>query len=105
MKVKFKQWDCIAQGAYYGNERRAIELIDAEDGEPIATASVNLPDEILHENCIFIKDYAENAGMVIALIEAGIILKYVQSVAHTGYVSIASYLLTEEAMERLWPKK
>ena len=42
--VKFKEWNCKPVKAFYGNGRIAIQLIDAEDGEPIATATINIPD-------------------------------------------------------------
>ena len=38
-QVRFKDWDCIVQKRQYGNGRVALQLIDAEDGSPIATAS------------------------------------------------------------------
>ena len=43
-RVRFKQWDCIVRKREYGNGRPALELVDAEDGSPIAKATVNLPD-------------------------------------------------------------
>lgn len=41
--VRFKDWSCTVQMPLptYGNGRKAICLIDAEDGQPIATATVN----------------------------------------------------------------
>ena len=43
-----------------------------EEGEPIATASVKLEDGTEEGYC-FIKDWAENEGMLEALLEAGLV--------------------------------
>ena len=76
MKVKFKEWDCIVQfSKYTQNNRIAISLIDAEDGEPIAKATLNLNEIPLEKNEIIIKNYSENEGIYDCLVEAGIISK------------------------------
>ena len=48
----------------YSNGRPALELLNAEDGLPYATATVNLPDVLLADNEVLIKDYSENDGML-----------------------------------------
>ena len=57
----------------YVNGQTAIRLVD-QDGHPFMTASVahdvNIPDD-----CVIIKNYSENEGIMEALIEAGIIEK------------------------------
>ena len=73
MKVKFMEWECDVVYGQYGNGRTAISLMDAADGSPIATASVNLPDEPLKDKEVAIKDYSENEGMLDALMDAGVI--------------------------------
>jgi len=78
MKIKFNQWNCTAVGMLYGSGNRAIQLIDAEDHEPIAVATVNMEPyrndgkEILDDE-IFVKDYSENSGMTESLLRADII--------------------------------
>lgn len=72
-KVRFKRWDCVMEFGQYSNSRVAIKLIDANNGEPVAVATINLPDEPLGKDEIFIKDYSENTGMVNALYNAGVI--------------------------------
>lgn len=57
----------------YANGRAAISLYDAEDGCPYATASVNLPDVLLKENEVLIKDYSENEGILSFLVENNIV--------------------------------
>lgn len=73
-EMKFKQWDCVLfETKYIFGDRKAWILEDASDGSPVATCSVNLPDEPLSDNEIFIKDYSENEGMLKALIERGFV--------------------------------
>ncbi len=55
------------------NGHTALSLYDAKTGEPVATASLNMPHVPLPPNQVFIKDYSENAGMLKALAEAGIV--------------------------------
>ena len=72
--VRFQRWDCLAiLHRYQNNNRPAIQLIDRNDHSPIATASINIPQASLAENEVLIKDYAENVGMLQALIDAGIV--------------------------------
>lgn len=71
MIVTFKQWKCwVDVGRYlFGGSR--IELVDAEDGSPVATATSNLDG--LTRGCVAIKDYSENEGMLKVLVDAGIV--------------------------------
>jgi hypothetical protein len=85
--VRFKDWDCIVQKCQYGNGRPALQLIDANDGDPIATATVNLPDVPAGPNEVFIKDYSENEGMLKALTDAGVIKPTGDSV-RSGFVTV-----------------
>ena len=94
MNVKFMEWDCEVQFAHYSNGRTGIRLIDQVDGEPIATATVNLPNEPLGEGEVIVKDYSENAGMLKALMDAGIVSapsRYVSSGFITAPVCILLY--------------
>ena len=70
-KVKFKRWVGEAQFAKYENGNNAIRIVE-ENGEPIATASVNL-EQVLPADRVYIKDWSENEGMLFALIDAGIV--------------------------------
>ena len=69
----------------YDNGRTALRLIDAEDGSPRATATVNIPEAKLAANEVMIKGWSENAGMQAALIAAGVIGPQLRSVP-TGFV-------------------
>ena len=105
MKVKFKQWNCIAVGRRYGNKLKAIELVsDDNKREPIAVATVNLAPydaKPTSDNHVFVKDYSENDGIEFALFEAGIIVEGSTRTVETGHVNVNEYLLTDEALE-LW---
>src|SRR5690606_29262953 len=43
--IKFKNWKCNIQFGQYGTGATALSLVDHVDGEPVATASVNLMKE------------------------------------------------------------
>jgi len=85
-KVMFAGELCSLQFGNYGNGRLSIQLADRH-GEPYGRATVNLPDEVLGEDEVFIKDYSENEGMLSALIEAGIVADTGRRV-RTGYVEV-----------------
>lgn len=65
---------CNIQLTKYHNMRLCISLVDTEYEEPIAKATINLPDyplpSALH---VAIKDYSKNEGMLDFLIESGIV--------------------------------
>ena len=77
----------------YGNGRPAIELI-CDDGGPYATATVNMVDAMPAKDCVFIKDYSENEGMLDSLVKAGV-------VEPTGVMVRAGFVRVPEA--RLLP--
>src|SRR4051812_41388986 len=70
-RVRFKQWDCVVEKRQFGNGRVALALVDEEG--PVATATMNLPTATLGRNQVLIKSYAENEGMLEALIAAGVV--------------------------------
>lgn len=87
-RVNYKGSDCwLIQSQYGYGGSPALQLIDAQDGEPVATCTVNMPDYNLAEGEICIKDYSENEGMLDFLVKEGIVEdtgKRLQS----GYVTI-----------------
>jgi len=95
MEVQFKEWKCTVGFAKYNNGRIAIQLIDAHNGYPIATASVNLPHEPMDADEVAIKDYSENAGMYSALNEAGLISTPTR-IVQSGYAYIPICKLLEQ---------
>ena len=71
--VKFKQWDCFLKVGMYGNGRVALTLQDVYTCHPVAHCTLNLHDDRLAYDEIAIKNYAENEGMLEALISAGVV--------------------------------
>lgn len=84
-RVRFRDWDCIVRKREYANGRPALVLVDAEDGSPIAAATVNLPDVTLGRNQVAIKDWSENEGLLKALTAAGVVKPTGQTV-RSGFV-------------------
>ena len=81
IKIKFQEWDCTLEFAKYANGRHALVLVEEiEPYEQVATATINLPNESIEEDEIFIKDYSENSGMVKALMNANIIGESVRNI-------------------------
>lgn len=83
--VDFQGWTCVLQIDDFARGGKALQLVDQTEGYPIARASLWVeglaPDEIA------VKDYGENAGMLVSLLEAAVVTtphRYVTS----GYVKI-----------------
>lgn len=100
--VEFAGYRCVAYETAYPSEAggaRAIYLVDAADGEPVATATVNVEgvSEKLPDREVLIKDYSENEGMLEALARAGLVEDTGRRV-RTGYVAVpvARLLYPEE---------
>ena len=79
--VNFLNCDCEVVKRKYNNGRTALELIIAQDdverefykGEPMATATVNIPMANLEADEVIIKDYSENEGMLETLVKARVV--------------------------------
>ena len=87
IRVRFRDWDCIVQKRQYENGRPALRLIDAEDGSPITSATVNLPDKRLGKNQVLVKSYSENEGLLEALVAAGVV-KPTGQMVRSGFVEV-----------------
>ena len=66
----------------YANGRKAIRIVDVEDGSPIMTATVNLPDVHLERDEIIIKNYSENEGCLPFLVTNGVVSPAIRWVGH-----------------------
>lgn len=86
-EVQFRDWRCRVEHRRYGNGRTALQLVDAEDGSPIAKATVNLPDVEMAPDEVAIKSYAENEGLLEVLTDAGIV-EPTSRVVVSGYVTV-----------------
>jgi hypothetical protein len=71
--IRFQEWDCDIELGRYNNGRPALILNDAHDGEQVAVATVNLQNEPVGDNEVFIKNYSENEGILEALVSAGVV--------------------------------
>ena len=87
MNVQFKEWSCTLVFTKYFDLNTAILLVDADDGSPVATATINLPDYNLADGEVAIKDYSENEGMFNVLNTAGVISDPIRFEA-TGFVNV-----------------
>lgn len=85
--VHFRHWECVVEKRQYRNGEPALVLNDAHTGEEIAIATVNLPDFTKRTNEVFIKDYSENAGILDALLAAGVVKATGESV-QSGFARI-----------------
>lgn len=92
--VKFNKWFCNVELHQYGNRRLCIKLTNAVDdhendsyaGEPIATATTNVPEININENEVIIKNYSENEGMFEAMEKAGYVSSF--RLGQTGHVEV-----------------
>lgn len=73
--IRFADCNCAVERRRYPNGRVALQLVTHDDGfpEPVATATVNVPEWELADDEVIIKDYAENHGILAALITAGLV--------------------------------
>lgn len=72
VQIRFKRWICYVTFAKYPDGRTAIQLI-SRNAEPVATATIHIPQCSLKENEVIIKNNEENIGMLNILIDAGIV--------------------------------
>ena len=72
---KWKQWNCKPVITKYHDGRTALQIVDANDGSTIATASVNMKGHLppINDGAIYLKTWSENEGLAEALEEAGIV--------------------------------
>jgi hypothetical protein len=70
----------------YANGRTALTLVDADDGEQVACATVNLPEQQLAPGEVFVKTWSENEGMLDFLLKNRIVEDMGREVP-TGYVT------------------
>lgn len=94
-EIKFNEWNCTLNYSTYSNKRTAIELIDAEDGMPIAMATVNIPDASIESDEVIIKNWSENEGIREALQVAGIIGPTLRKIP-TGFVLATVHKLLKD---------
>lgn len=83
--------------AKYANNRTSISLTDADDGQPYATATVNIDHVLLADNEVLIKDYSENEGMLDFLVKNNIVTPTPNGV-QSGFVWLPVAILNDESV-------
>lgn len=86
LTTPYDNYTVIPQWGNYSNGRIALELIDAEDGETVMVATVNIPDAMIEKDELIIKNYSENEGVLEALQKEGIVGPIIKTV-RTGFVT------------------
>jgi len=86
-EIQFKEWKCRLVFKQYYNQRIAIELVEIGTDEPVAYATVNIPEIDLKQSEIILKTYSENEGMLECLVDAGIVSKPIKWI-EGGYVEV-----------------
>jgi len=81
----------------YANGRTAIQILDAIDGQPYATATVNIDHVLLADNEVLIKDYSENEGMLDFLIKNNIV-SFTPNGVQSGFVWLPVAILNDESV-------
>jgi len=105
-QVLFKSWLCrVVPDKYRNTNSLALTLKEVDTGEPIATASINMVDDdaqaLIDKHFgyeqipVFIKDYSENQGMLVALQEAGVVSDVVDYY-DSGYVRVPLVIVTNQ---------
>ena len=70
----------------YNNGRTCLQVISAS-GKFLCTATVNLPEALVPEGHVLIKNYSENEGVLDALIKAKVIGEPIAEIP-TGFVFV-----------------
>ena len=105
-QVLFKSWLCrVVPDKYRNNISLALTLKEIDTGEPIATATINMVDDgaqgLINQYYdyehipVYIKDYSENQGMLVALQEAGVVSDVVDYY-YSGYVRVPLVIVTNQ---------
>lgn len=71
-RVVFLGTPCVVRKEGYANGGTCLRLSDRVTGEPVATATSWIPG--LAPDEVAVKDYRENAGMLDALLAAGVVM-------------------------------
>lgn len=84
----------ILKWTTYYNKRTCIVLESLIDG-PICKATVNIPEAILAEEEVLIKDWSENEGILAILVAAGVVLDTGRRVASCSVKANVCRLLVQ----------
>lgn len=84
--MRYKGESVVIKKRYYDNGRMAL-ILDCASGEPYGKITVNVPEEHLLKDEMFVKDYSENEGMLSWCQEIGLVIKVIAYVEQ-GWVKI-----------------
>jgi len=96
--VRFAGFICKVMVGFYpaAPDQLAIQLVSQSGHEPIAKATICQPDNAhIHFPTVLVKDYSENAGMVLALQLAGVIRTHPPVLVQAGHATAYAFLLTQ----------
>ena len=107
-QVLFKSWLCrVVPTRYTNTGSLALMLKEVDTGESIATATINMVDDdaqvLIDKHFgyeqipVYIKDYSENQGMLVALQEAGVVSDVVEYF-HSGYIRVPLVVITNQEL-------
>lgn len=96
MEFKYQGYNCKAEFFIYANGNKGIKLIDTDDCSPVTVATTNT-DLILEEDCVAIKDYSENEGIVYPLMHYDVLSEFVGFII-SEFVKIPVFRLSEKAL-------
>tara|TARA_R100000008_G_C3577475_1_gene166195 strand:+ start:593 stop:979 length:387 start_codon:yes stop_codon:yes gene_type:complete len=104
-QMKYDQGAIIAYGSVYSDGKPAILIKGAEDGAPVAKATVNIEDIAtdLMNRIVVIKDYSENVGVLDTLQDTWTIrvLKHIDEVAIAYILDDSIVQEIKEASEKI----
>lgn len=89
-------YNCNFEVGRYSNGNIGITIFSNDVG-PVTTVTVN-PGYTINDDCIAIKNYSENTGMVDWLISKDLIESNPVMITRSGFVEIPVHKLTEKGM-------
>ena len=99
-QVPWKQWTCTLCAEQYTNGRPALTLYCNKSGEPIAVASVNLPDAPIDKGLVAI-DTNNAVGVDESLVASKILKPNHKFTVDSGFCSYPIYEFTDEIKQKL----
>ena len=72
-QIDYNNCRCNVVRGFYNNNRHSLQLYNAQDGTPVATATTNISDYPVSDDKVIIKNAVENHGLKEILIDKGFI--------------------------------
>jgi hypothetical protein len=83
-----KPYKVILETTRYQDGNLAVQAIDADDGDPFCTISVNLPEsDALPDGAFYAKHWSENETFIDQLVDQKILVPVPAPPASSGFVS------------------